>query len=52
MNTVGLPVLLVGKPVPKDAHAYYFHLIIKNVHITHTHILHIHTVYIYIYIYV
>lgn len=30
------PCFAVRKPVPKDAHAYYFHLIIKNVRTTHT----------------
>lgn len=34
------PCFAVRKPVPKDAHAYYFHLIIKNVRTTHTHVLH------------
>lgn len=31
------PCFARWKPVPKDAHAYYFHLIIKNVHIIHTY---------------
>lgn len=40
------PCFAGRKPVPKDAHAYYFHLIIKNVRITHTYTSYIYIQYI------